>query len=177
MENDNTVSDKRPVESQHTRYMQLALSLAQKSTPKPTNYCVGALLVDPGENRILATGFTSECSGNTHAEQCCFIKLAAEHGIIEERVGEVLPEGCVLYTTVEPCSERLSGNLPCVDRIIRTRIGSNGVRKVYVGINEPKKFIDKNTSAQKLKENGIDCIHVPGMEEDILKTASAGHAR
>jgi pyrimidine deaminase RibD-like protein len=169
------MSDTSQIDSRHTRHMQLALSLAQKSSPKPTNYCVGALLVDPKENRILATGFTSECPGNTHAEQCCFIKLAAEHKIAEERVGDILPEGCVLYTTVEPCSERLSGNLPCVDRILRTQIGRKGITKVYVGIKEPKEFVNSNTAAKKLEENGIECIHVPGLEEDILSTASAGH--
>jgi len=51
--------------------MRFALELAEKSPPKPTNYRVGAVVVD-AFNNILATGYTLELPGNTHAEQCCF---------------------------------------------------------------------------------------------------------
>jgi len=84
-------------------YMRYALTLARKSPPKPTNYRVGALLLDANTKSIIATGYTLECEGNTHAEQSCFIKLAAEHKISEESLADVLPGNTVLYTTVEPC--------------------------------------------------------------------------
>ena len=153
-------------------YMEEALSLARKSPLKSTNYRVGALLVNGKTNTIFATGYTLECKGNTHAEQCCFIKLAKEHGVPEERLGDMLPEETVLYTTMEPCFKRLSGNLPCVERILRL---GNAIKTVYVGIKEPEKFVGENTGRRKLEEAGIKVILVEGMEREILEVATAGH--
>ncbi len=152
--------------------MRQALALAQKSPPKPTNYRVGALLVNAKTNSILASGYTLECEGNTHAEQCCFIKLAEAHKIPEEALAEVLPAETVLYTTVEPCFKRLSGNIPCVERILRL---GNAIKTVYVGIKEPEKFVGENTGRKKLEEAGIRVFLVEGMEKEILEVATAGH--
>ena len=156
----------------HAEYMRQALELARKSPPKPTNYRVGALLVDPKTNTVLATGYTLECEGNTHAEQSCLIKLAKEHSVNEEDLGNVLPEGVVLYTTVEPCFKRLSGNVPCVQRIINLQ---SAIKTVYVGVKEPEKFVGENTGRAQLEDAGIEVVLVEGMEEEILKVATAGH--
>jgi len=152
--------------------MQYALSLARKSPPKPTNYRVGAVILDASANEILATGYTLELEGNTHAEQCCLIKLSKQHDVPEERLSEVLPENTVLYTTVEPCGKRLSGNLPCVERILRL---GNGIKTVYVGVKEPEKFVGENKGRAKLEEAGIKVALVEGLEDKILEVATAGH--
>jgi len=156
----------------HKSYMQYALTLAQHSPPKPTNYRVGALLLDADKNEILATGYTLELEGNTHAEQCCLMKLSSEHNVPEDRLQEVLPANTVLYTTVEPCGLRLSGNLPCVERI--RRLG-RGIKTVYVGVKEPEKFVGENKGRARLEEAGIEVVLVSGLEEEILKVATAGH--
>ncbi|KAF2021057.1 cytidine deaminase-like protein [Aaosphaeria arxii CBS 175.79] len=161
----------------HLAYMRLALSQAHESPPKPSNFRVGALLVDADTGAILSQGYTLELQGNTHAEQCCLMKFSREHDLPEERVGEALPPNTVIYTTMEPCNLRLSGNLPCADRIIRTKNkdGKNAIQKVYLGVKEPEKFVGENQGRTKLEDNGIECIHVPGLEEDILNVATAGH--
>ncbi|KAF2258023.1 cytidine deaminase-like protein [Lojkania enalia] len=163
----------------HSTYMRLALDQAQESPPKPSNFRVGALLVDGDTGTILSRGYTLELEGNTHAEQCCLIKFARAHDLPEEQVGEALPQNAVIYTTMEPCNLRLSRNLPCVDRIIRTKYkdGRTAIKKVYLGVNEPEKFVGENKGRAKLKEYGIECIHVPGFEEDILRVATAGHGK
>lgn len=161
-----------PGANDHQWYMRYALKLAQKSPPKPTNYRVGALLIDADKNTILATGYTLECEGNTHAEQCCLIKLSEEYKVPEERLENVLPENTVLYTTVEPCGKRLSGNLPCVDRIVRL---GKGIKTVYVGVKEPEKFVGENTGRQRLEDAGIQVVLVKGLEDEILEVATAGH--
>jgi pyrimidine deaminase RibD-like protein len=166
-----------PDPNDHLQYMRLALDQAQESPPKPSNFRVGALLVDADTGAIISRGYTLECEGNTHAEQCCLLKLAREYHCLEERVGEVLPPNAVIYTTMEPCNLRLSGNLPCADRIIRTR-GKNGeqmIKKVYLGVKEPEKFVGENEGRKKLEEHGVECIHVTGLEERILSVATAGH--
>jgi pyrimidine deaminase RibD-like protein len=166
-----------PDPQNHLQYMLLALDQAYESPPKPSNFRVGALLVDADSGAILSRGYTLECEGNTHAEQCCLLKFAEAHGLPEERVGEALPPNTVIYTTMEPCNLRLSGNLPCVDRIIRTTSlnGERTIKKVYLGVKEPEKFVGDNQGRNKLEEYGIKCIHVPGLEERILSVATAGH--
>lgn len=160
--------------------MQRALDEARQSPPKPTNFCVGACLVAPSQpEALLATGYTLECEGNTHAEQCCFLKLARRYGCAEGRLGEHLPEDTVLYTTMEPCNKRSVGNLPCVDRILQlTRAdGRQAIRSIYVGVSEPETFVGVNQGQAKLQNAGIAFAHVPGFEQEILKTATAGHIK
>lgn len=158
----------------HMAFMQLALEHAQKSPPKPTNYRVGAVLVDVDSNAVLATGYTLELPGNTHAEQCCLMKLAQQHGIDEENLAQALPPNLALYTTVEPCSKRLSGNLPCAARLRRL---AGSIRTVYVGVSEPETFVSQNTGKQMLQAAGISLVHVPGFESRILDVATAGHIK
>lgn len=178
--------------SSHLTYLRLALSQAQHSPPKPTNFRVGAVLLDPSSSRVLATGYTLELPGNTHAEQVCLLKLAAAHNLPEERVVEALPGGgAVLYTTMEPCVKRLSGNVSCVERILRTRGGRErvegrmealgearpGIKAVYVGVREPETFVGVNEGRRMLEDAGIEVVHVGGLEEEILRVATEGHKK
>ena len=179
-------------DDRHTAYMRQAFSLARLSPPKPSNYRVGAVLVgedeEGGAGQVIATGYTLECPGNTHAEQCCFIKLAEKYGVAEEDLASTLttaqlPRRLALYTTMEPCSFRLSGNLPCVQRVLRLagsgQPSSTATRKitVYCGVTEPDTFVSKNTGRATLENAGVRVVHVPGLEEDILSVATAGHTK
>lgn len=175
--------------------MHHCIALAEESPQKETNYRVGALLVSTrggaygSEARIEATGYTLELPGNTHAEQCCLRKLAANYGVAEDAVGGLdvmLKEngtpGMVLYTTMEPCSERLSGQQSCVDRILATRspgrgTAVNGIQQVYVGVTEPTTFVKENSGRVKLEKAGVEVHHVPGLESIILEVATAGHKK
>ena len=156
----------------HRSYMQYALEQACRSTPSSTNFCVGAVLVDLETNEILSTGYTLELPGNTHAEQCCFMKMAQAHHIPEERLSEVLPKNTVLYTTMEPCNKRLSGNKTCVERILALK---GKVKNVYVGIKEPEKFVGQNEGRKRLEDAGVGVEVVEGLEDQILEVATAGH--
>ena len=156
----------------HLAYMRYALSLAKKAPPKPTNFCVGAVLVDEAANAILSTGYTMELTGNTHAEQCCLAK--AEHSKMEQNgppETRAASQKLVLYTTMEPCNKRASGNVPCTETILKT----GGIKVVYVGVKEPEKFVGENVGRAKLEEAGIEYFHVPGLEVEILEVATAGH--
>ena len=160
--------------------MQLALDEARKSPPKPTNFCVGACLVVYADSpSTLETGYTLECEGNTHAEQCCFIKQAQRYSCSEEQLGLHLPSGTVLYTTMEPCNKRSAGNVSCVDRILRLKKSdrSQAIEKVYLGVTEPDTFVGVNEGRKKLEDAGIEVVHVPGFEEEILQVATAGHPK
>ena len=159
----------------HLAYIEYALNLARKSPPKPTNFRVGAVLVNASTNTIITTGYTLECEGNTHAEQSCFIKLSQKHSIPEHRLSTILPEDMSLYTTMEPCFKRLSGNLPCVQRILALGKEGKGIKTVYVGVREPEKFVGENIGRKQLEDAGIKVVLVEGLEKEILKVATAGH--
>jgi len=162
----------------HLSYMRLALDLARKSPPKPTNFCVGTVLLDPTKDEVLSTGYTLELEGNTHAEQCCLTKLATQSELPENRVGEIIPLNTILYTTMEPCSVRLSGNLPCVQRILNIRKDDKlCIGKVVCGVKEPEKFVGENLGRALLENAGITVLYVNGLEDEILAVATAGHEK
>ncbi|KAF9892157.1 hypothetical protein FE257_002563 [Aspergillus nanangensis] len=173
--------------SPHLQYLKQCLSLAEKSPPRPTNFRVGAILLSRRDgdlhcedDHVLSTGYTMELAGNTHAEQCCLANYAAAHGVADDRVAEVLPSEpgrkLVMYVTMEPCGKRLSGNAPCVQRLISTRAaGREGIQKVYFGVKEPGTFVGQSEGCQKLTAAGIEWRVVQGLERQILEVAVAGH--
>ncbi|PYI24740.1 putative DRAP deaminase [Aspergillus japonicus CBS 114.51] len=182
--------------SPHLKYMRTCLALAEKSPARPTNFRVGALLLSrydddatlEQEDRVLATGYTMERDGNTHAEQCCLANYAATKSVPADQVAAVLPDEpgrkLVMYVTMEPCGRRLSGNVPCVERIIRTRTQAGGVgeggqgrgiQKVYFGVKEPGTFVGQSEGCRRLTAAGIEWEVVQGLEREILTVATAGH--
>jgi pyrimidine deaminase RibD-like protein len=138
--------------SEQQRFMALAIKEARKSIYTPTAFCVGCVLVCNDE--VLATGYSRELEGNTHAEQCALAKLPANVSNVD------------CYTTMEPCSVRLSGNLPCVDRII----ASKQIKRVFQGVAEPSDFV-ACTGSSRLRDAGIEVSHVPGFEQEALAIA------
>ncbi|MCJ1449220.1 MAG: hypothetical protein MMC23_009739 [Stictis urceolatum] len=167
-----------PAPGDHRGYMLLALSLALQSPPKPSNFRVGAVLVHEPTNTILSTGYTLELPGNTHAEQCCLSKYAAARNVKDDCAGDVIPEGAVIYTTMEPCVKRLSGNISCAERILATKKSSmsqGGIAAVYSGVKEPDTFVQMNEGRGKLEQAGIQYILVDGLETEIINVAKAGH--
>ncbi|KAK7678627.1 hypothetical protein QCA50_018350 [Cerrena zonata] len=148
----------------HREFMELALENANKCGETQTQFNVGALLTLNGE--VLATGHSRELPGNTHAEQCALEKYFTKTGKRE------VPPGTEIYTTMEPCSLRLSGNEPCVDRILQTQI-----KTCFVGVLEPDIFVKDNTGYKKLTEANVEYIHIPGYEEKALEIATKGHEK
>ena len=161
----------------HGQYMRLALFEAKKASPKPTNFCVGAVLVEETTNRVLAAGYTMELPGNTHAEQCCLAKYYQQVDHQQNDNGLQLKR-LVLYTTMEPCNKRASGNKPCTETILETQSSADGgIKTVYVGVKEPETFVGENVGRDRLEQAGIHYVHVPGFEDEILAVATAGHER
>ena len=143
----------------HREFMDLALREARKAPDLDGAFAVGAVLVHNG--RVLVTGYTRELEGNTHAEQNVLAKLA----------GQELPPGTVLYTSMEPCTERLSGNEPCCNRVL----AHPAIRTVFVGVMEPATFIANNSSRKKLEDAGLVYLQIPGVADEALAIAQKGH--
>ncbi|ANZ73685.1 BA75_01612T0 [Komagataella pastoris] len=153
----STKMPKWSIEGHHRGMMKLAIEEAKKCDHTETAFNVGCIITDEN-GEIISRGYSREFEGNTHAEQCALMKLDYK-----------VPPGSILYTTMEPCSERLSGNKPCVNRIIDL---NGDVVTVFVGVVEPKKFIADNTGKRQLEDAGVNYLHIDGYEDEILALAT-----
>jgi pyrimidine deaminase RibD-like protein len=162
----------------HIEMLQLALEEAKKCTPSPTAFCVGAVISfgmgDSTRPIVLATGYSREIEGNTHAEANALTKIRAySHSDLHRLVADLPPDTTVdsilsqadIYTTMEPCSIRTSGLAPCADAIVAARM-----RRCFIGVAEPDDFV-KCEGAQRLKDAGIQVIWLKGLEDECLEVA------
>jgi pyrimidine deaminase RibD-like protein len=129
-------------------FMRLAIQEANRCIPSEGAFSVGAVLVLQGD--ILATGYSREIEGNTHAEECCFLKVSE-------------CRGATIYTTMEPCGQRLSGKTSCAQRILDA-----GIHRVVQGIQEPPNFVGQSIGTKILLEGGVQVDYLPGFEEACL---------
>ncbi|RHZ78972.1 hypothetical protein Glove_153g19 [Diversispora epigaea] len=148
-----------PTSENDLHYMRIALEQAKLSEPISSAYCVGAVIVK--NDTILATGYSRELPGNTHAEECAIQKLKDNDNDNNNNNKDII--GSTMYTTMEPCSKRLSGKKCCVDRIKEI-----GIPRVVIGCGEPDNFV-KCYGIENLKEFGIEVVLVKELEEECLK--------
>ena len=174
--------------------MREALFEAAKCVPTTTAFCVGCLLVARYPTTaelpvVLATGYSRELAGNTHAEANA---LANARALSPERLAEMFPRMRAaangdkpqidinidiedvlahtdVYTTLEPCSVRTSGLAPCADALVAAK-----VPRCFIGVGEPDDFVQCE-GAQKLKAAGCQVVWVKGVEEECLTAARRGH--
>jgi pyrimidine deaminase RibD-like protein len=140
----------------HSKFMALAIDEGKKSEPIESAYCVGCVIASLDTQEVISVGYSRELPGNTHAEECALMKFPSP-----------LPSGTtalVLYTTMEPCSTRLSGKKSCTERIIEFNNSSSvKIKTVVGGVREPDHFVQcKGTDL--LSTNGVEVVYV-GNEE------------
>ncbi|KAJ1984488.1 hypothetical protein H4R34_000635 [Dimargaris verticillata] len=147
---------------QDVAFLEKAIAEAEKSAPVPSAYCVGAVLVGPEPNpQVLSTGFSRELPGNTHAEECALQKLRDNPLHSPDEIAALLKQA-TMYTTMEPCSKRLSGNRTCTARILEA-----GIPRVVLGVKEPANFVQCE-GVQLLQDGGVQVVYVPGLEERCM---------
>ncbi len=117
-----------------------AVELSRRAPRSDGAFSVGAMLVG-ADGGLIATGFSREEQPSDHAEEVA-LRRAEEAG--------VSTNGATMYTSLEPCSRRLSGRTSCTQRIIDAGIA----RVVYV-LAEPPVFVDCEGTAQ-LRAAGVD---------------------
>jgi pyrimidine deaminase RibD-like protein len=181
-------------------YLKLALECAKQCVPVATAFSVGCVITIPLEGSaesycVLATGYSRELEGNTHAEANALEKarqLTAEDLVklltmspshlpavpqasstppsldAVRRIDDLLTRADV-YTTTEPCSVRLSGLAPCADALIAAK-----VKRCIIGVGEPSDFVQCE-GARKLEAAGIEVIWMRDIEGDCLSVARRGH--
>ena len=180
----NTSSSLLPDDQQHVQYLREALLEAEKCLPTPTAFCVGCLLVArypsiSDSPVVLATGYSRELPGNTHAEANA---LAKARSLSPKELSDMFPNAAGqkptiddilthtdVYTTLEPCSVRTSGLAPCADALVAAK-----VPRCFIGVGEPDDFVQCE-GAQKMKVAGCQVIRLIGFERECLTAARRGH--
>lgn len=133
----------------HTEYLQLALSLARKRkgfcAPNPS---VGVVVVK--DNHVIATGY-HHSAGEAHAEADAFKQLSLEASV-----------GSTVYVTLEPCCHQGKKTPPCTELLIERRI-----KTLYFAFTDPNPLV-MGQGKQQLLDAGIECIHLPLSEIDAF---------
>lgn len=137
------------------KHLALAAKLGLECPASKGSFSVGAVLTD-GEGQEIATGYTREFGYGWHAEQVALEK-AARDGIN--------PAGGWMYSSLEPCGNRLSGNLPCTQRIIDAKLS-----RVIYAEKEPPIFVT-GVGHDVLREQGLEVVQLEGFE-DVFRKAN-----
>lgn len=125
----------------HKELMQLAIDVMNKSVNEPREDGkvppkVGAVLLFPDGH--IETAFRGELREGDHAE----------FTLLERKFPNENLEGCILYTTLEPCMERNPPKVPCCRRVTNARI-----KKVFIGIEDKD---PKGKGIKHLEKHGVE---------------------
>ena len=127
--------------------MERAIEVAKQSKPEDDRHhpLVGAILVDAEGNEVLSR-YRGQDGGGAHAE----------YALIEAAKNQKI-DLCdkMLFVTLEPCSRRSPGKLPCAVRVARS-----GIKTVYVGTLDPNPQII-GRGVNFLIAEGIRVEHFP----------------
>ena len=127
------------------KWLHFAITLSKECSPIPTAFCVGAVIVDVKGN-VVSTGYSRETDLHKHAEEIAIEKaLQAEINLSDS----------VLYCSLEPCGERLSGRKTCTEWIIES-----GIKRVVFAAHEPTVFVE-GKGEELLKQKGIKVDFIP----------------
>lgn len=126
------------------KYMRRAIELAKNGIGKVNpNPLVGAVIVKDGQ--IISEGYHAKY-GDLHAERNAFQNLKCAEDA----------KGAEMYVTLEPCCH-FGKQPPCTQAIIE-----HGIRKVYVGSNDPNALV-AGKGIEQLRQAGIE------VETEVLK--------
>lgn len=177
--------------------MLQALHLASQCEETTAAFSVGCVITVSASGEVLSTGYSRQEPGNTHAEEVALDQLASKSSCSLQSNRYLDLD---LYTTMEPCSERLSGKMPCTQRILefnkaRFSRGDRVMRiaRIFQGVQEPEDFV-KCVGTRALQQEGLQVTTVQGptkmrristgeqaqiesgwIEREALRLAKKGH--
>jgi diaminohydroxyphosphoribosylaminopyrimidine deaminase/5-amino-6-(5-phosphoribosylamino)uracil reductase len=134
------------------RWLAAAIELSRRAPPTPTNYAVGAIIVDDHGGTV-ATGHPGEVGPRDHAEE---VALARSAG----RTGPGRP-GTTMYSSLEPCTARRSRPGTCTELILAA-----GIRRVVIALREPLVFVDCH-GVETLLAGGVEVVEIGEMADRV----------
>lgn len=132
-----------------------AIDESRKCTPSCSAYSVGCVIVTRSGN--LYTGYTHETGPAEHAEEVALAKALA--------AGDPLA-GATAYTSMEPCSTRMSKPVSCSALLIR-----HGFAWVVYAYAEPDCFV-RCCGTALLREAGIEVDVLPAFAQEVVSINS-----
>ncbi|MBI1915421.1 MAG: dCMP deaminase [Planctomycetes bacterium] len=133
------------------KWLSMAIELSHCCPKSDRSFAVGAVVVDAGD-RLLTTGYSLEFGPGWHAEEIALSKAAADGLDLH---------GCTLFSSLEPCSVRLSGKRPCTEHLLAASI-----RRVVFALAEPPFFVRCEGRAV-LEAGGVEVVHLPEFGEAV----------
>ena len=124
-------------------YLKRAIELSRQSTPSPTSYRVGAVVVT--SDGAVFEGYTHESDDQNHAEEEALAKAI--------KAGARLT-GATIYASMEPCSTRQSKPVSCSELII-----GHGLSRVVYALAEPT-LLALCEGADKMRHAGIEVVEM-----------------
>ena len=140
----------------HNDRMRKAIQLSKECVPSDGAFSVGAVILSSNGTSI-ATGYSRELNDYCHAEEAAIDKALA--------AGESLA-GCAIYTTMEPCSVRLSGRESCTAKLIHHKFA-----KVFYAAKEPGTFVQCQ-GVGILERAGIHVEWMESFQEEVIRVNS-----
>ena len=127
-------------------WMQRAIELSRLCPPAKQAYSVGAVIVGI-DGTELACGYSRDTDSRMHAEESALAKLD---------VNDPRLLTATTYSTLEPCSERLSQRPTCVELVI-----ASGIPRVVIAWREPSLFVHDCIGVELLHAAGRTVIELP----------------
>ncbi len=132
------------------KMMERAIEVSRLSPPADTCYRVGAVIVTAKGEVI--DGYTHETSPTHHAEQAAISK-ALKQGLNLR--------GATIYSSIEPCSKRVSEPKSCSELIIE-----HGFARIIFALYEPSVFVCCQ-GANNLRKAGITVEYLDGFSSAV----------
>jgi diaminohydroxyphosphoribosylaminopyrimidine deaminase/5-amino-6-(5-phosphoribosylamino)uracil reductase len=139
------------------QWMEVAIELAHRCSPKESAYSVGAVIVDE-HGREMSRGYSRESDEHVHAEEAALAKLSN---------GDPRLKKATIYSTLEPCSERKSRALGCTQLILNA-----GIPRVVMAWREPSLFVADCQGYELLRSAGVTIVEI----SDLAQRAMAPNA-
>jgi pyrimidine deaminase RibD-like protein len=139
-------------------WLHRAIDLSRRCPPTDVGYAVGAIVVSV-DGDPLATGYSRDDGSRVHAEESALRKLGWRDG---HPAGPELG-AATMYSSLEPCSARLSSSTTCVQMILAA-----GIRRVVFALLEPPLFVDCQ-GAELLCDAGVEVVHLAELGELVIE--------
>lgn len=137
-----------------TIYLQRTADLAKSCPPSDTAFAVWAIIITSDGSEF--TWYSRELWEKDHAEEVAIQKAID--------AGKNLT-GAIIYSSLEPCSERASKPKSCSALIIE-----HGFKKAIFGALEWTEFVENCTGMEDMKAAGVEVVYQPITEEQDTLT-------
>lgn len=129
------------------RWLAEACTLAERCEPSPRAFSVGCVVV-AADDTVVSTGWSRRDGPLDHAEETALRDLDPD----DPRLA-----GATAYCSMEPCGQRASRPVTCVQHILDAGIG-----RVVMAWREPSTFVGAPSGAAQLIAAGVEVVELPG---------------